>query len=85
MQPIFDIEFEKDPEYDLDLLKNFNWVESIKENGKIISLNVKDINYAKNEILKQLSKLNNTIISYQIRKSTLEDIFIKTLNRNGII
>ena len=85
MQPIFDIEFEKDPEYDLDLLKNFNWVESIKENGKIISLNVKDINYAKNEILKQLSKLNNTVISYQIRKSTLEDIFIKMVNRNGII
>ena len=85
MQPIFDIEFEKDPEYDLDLLKNFNWVESIKENGKIISLNVKDINYAKNEILKQLSKLNNTVISYRIRRSTLEDIFIKTVNRNGII
>ena len=85
MQPIFDIEFEKDPKSDLDFLKNFNWVESIKENGKIISLNVKDINYAKNEILKQLSKLNNTVISYQIRKSTLEDIFIKMVNRNGII
>lgn len=85
MQPIFDIEFEKDPKRDLDLLKNFNWVESIKENGKIISLNVKDINYAKKEILKQLAKLNNTVISYQIRKSTLEDIFIKMVNRNGII
>lgn len=85
MQPIFDIEFEKDPKSDIDFLKNFNWVESIKENGKIISLNVKDINYAKNEILKQLSKLNNTIISYQIRKSTLEDIFIKMVNKNGII
>ena len=85
MQPIFDIEFEKDPKSDIDFLKNFNWVESIKENGKIISLNVKDINYAKNEILKQLSKLNNTVISYQIRKSTLEDIFIKMVNKNGII
>jgi len=85
MQPIFDIEFEKDPKFDLDLLKNFKWIENIKENGKKISLNVKDINYAKNEILKQLSNLNNTIISYQIRKSTLEDIFIKVVNRNGII
>ena len=85
MQPILDIEFEKDPKSDLDFLKNLNWVESIKENGKIISLNVKDINYAKNEIFKQLSKLNNTVISYQIRKSTLEDIFIKMVNRNGII
>src|SRR4030065_311600 len=31
MQPIFDIEFEKDPKSDLDFLKNFNWVEEIKE------------------------------------------------------
>ena len=84
-QPIFDIEFEKDPKRDLDLLKNFSWVESIKENGKIVSLNVKDIDYAKNEILKQLSKLDNTVISFQIRKSTLEDIFIKTVNNNEII
>ncbi|MCL4417546.1 MAG: ABC transporter ATP-binding protein [Actinobacteria bacterium] len=85
MQPIFDIEFEKDPKHDLDLLKKFSWVESIQENGKIISLNIKDIDYAKNEILKQLSKLDNTVVSYQIRKSNLEDIFIKAVNRNGII
>jgi ABC-type multidrug transport system, ATPase component len=85
MQPVFDIEFEKDPKRDLGLLKSFPWVESIKENGKIISLNVKDIDYAKNEILRQLAKLDNTVISYQIRKSTLEDIFIKTVNSNGII
>lgn len=85
IQPIFDIEFEKDPEDEVNLLKKLNWVESIKENGKRISLYVKDIDYAKREILKEISKLDNNVTSYQIRKSTLEDIFIRMVSKNEII
>jgi ABC-2 type transport system ATP-binding protein len=85
IQPIFDIEFEKDAKDEINLLKNLNWVESIKADRERISLYVKDIDYAKRQILKELSKLNNNVVNYQIRKSTLEDIFIKMVNKNELV
>src|SRR3972149_768985 len=84
IQPIFDVEFEEDPTSEINLLKKLNWVENIKEEGKKISLYVKDIDYAKKEILKELSKLDTNVISYQIRKSTLEDIFMRMVGKNEI-
>ncbi len=85
IQPIFDIEFEKDPKDETDLLKKLNWVESIKADREKISLYVKDIDYAKRQILKELSKLNTNVVNYQIRKSNLEDIFIKMVNKNEVV
>ena len=85
IQPIFDVEFDEDPRSEINLLKKLNWVENIKEEGKKISLYVKDIDYAKKEILKELSKLDTNVISYQIRKSTLEDIFMRMIGKNEII
>lgn len=85
IQPIFDIEFEEDPKDRINLLKKLKWIESVKENGHKISLYVKDIDYAKKEILKELSKFNTNVISYQIRKSTLEDIFMKMVSKNEVI
>jgi len=85
IQPIFDVEFEKDPKNEVNLLKKLSWIESIKENGWRISLYVKDMDYAKKEILKELSKLNTNVTGYQIRKSTLEDIFMRMVSKNEII
>jgi ABC-2 type transport system ATP-binding protein len=85
IQPIFDIEFEKDPKDETNLLKNLNWVESIKADRERISLYVRDIDYAKRQILKELSKFNTNVVNYQIRKSTLEDIFIKMVNKNEVV
>jgi len=85
IQPIFDVEFEENPEEAVNSLKKLSWIESIKENGHRISLYVKDIDYAKKEILKELSKLNTNVTSYQIRKSTLEDIFMRIVSKNEII
>ena len=85
IQPIFDIEFEEDPKDGINLLKKLKWIESVKENGHKISLYVKDIDYAKKEILKELSKFNTNVISYQIRKSTLEDIFMRMIGKNEVI
>ncbi len=85
IQPIFDVEFEEDPGDEVNLLKKLNWVESIKENGRRISIYVKDIGYAKKEILKEISKLNVNVTGYQVRKSTLEDIFMRMVSKNEII
>jgi len=81
IQPIFDVEFEEEPEGKIDLLKKLKWVENIKENGRKISIYIKDMDYAKKEILKELSKLNTSVVSYQIRKSTLEDIFMRMVKQ----
>src|SRR4030066_233273 len=68
-----------DPEGRMEMLELIEDLkdEKIKENGRKISIYVKDMDYAKKEILKELSKLNTSIVSYQIRKSTLEDIFMR--------
>jgi len=76
IQPVFDIEFEGVPKSEASLLRKLEWVDNIVENGKKLSLQVKDIKQAKKEILSELSKLDMNIISYQIRKRNLEDIFI---------
>ncbi len=76
IQPVFDIEFEGVPKIEARLLEKLDWVESIIENGKKVSLQVNDIDHAKKEILSELSKFDMNIISYQIRKQNLEDIFI---------
>ena len=81
IQPIFDIEFEEDPKGEINLLKKLNWVKSIERNGQRVSLYAEDIDYAKKEILKELSKLSINVTSYQIRKNTLEDVFIRMVNK----
>ena len=84
IQPIFDIEFEEEPEKEIDRLERLRWIENIKKEGKKVSLYVRDIDHAKKEILKEVSKLNINIASYQIRKSTLEDIFIRMIKNEDI-
>ena len=80
IQPVFDIEFEGIPKAEAGILRKLDWVEDIVENGKKISLQVEDIKHAGKEILAELSKLDMNIVSYQIRKRTLEDIFIGMVN-----
>jgi ABC-2 type transport system ATP-binding protein len=85
IQPIFDIEFEKQC-VNLDkILLDFKWIEKvlIKENKASIYVNNLDI--AKLELLKFLVQGENTILSYDLRKSNLEDIFIRLVNKNDNI
>ena len=81
IQPVFDIEFEGIPEVEARLLRKLDWVEDIAENGKKLSLQVKDIKLAKKEILSELSRFDMNIVSYQIRKRNLEDIFIGMVSK----
>ncbi len=85
IQPIFDIEFEDDPKDRIEPLKKLDWVENIKIDRHRASIYVKDINTAKREVLKEISNLNTGIISYQVRKSTLEDIFMRMVGKNELI
>ena len=82
IQPVFDIEFEGVPKSETRLLRKLEWVDNIVENGKKLSLQVKDIEHAKKEILSELSKFDMNILSYQIRKRNLEDIFIGLVGKH---
>lgn len=82
IQPIFDIEFEKHC-LNLDkILLSLKWIEKviIKENKASIYVNNLDI--AKAELLKLLVQGENTILTFNLRKSNLEDIFIRLVNKN---
>lgn len=85
IQPIFDVEFEDIPRGKIEQLKNTGWVENIKIDGHRVSFYVKDIDVAKKEILKEIAKLNTAVLSYRLRKSTLEDIFMRMVGKSEIV
>ncbi|MBW9158345.1 ABC transporter ATP-binding protein [Clostridium tagluense] len=82
IQPIFDIEFERHC-INLDkVILNFKWVESVSILGNKASIYVNNLDIAKSELLKVLVQGENTILSYKLRESNLEDIFIRLVNKN---
>jgi len=85
MHPIFDIEFEQEPEYESMSLKRLGWVDDVNIMGKKLSVRVNDMDRAKKEILRELIRSGNNIVSYQVRKMKLEDIFIGMVNRDAHI
>lgn len=85
MHPVFDIEFESKPEKELSMLKGLDWVKDINTAGNKLSLEVNDMEKAKAQVLKKLSGSVGSIISYQVRKMKLEDIFIGTVRENADI
>lgn len=82
IQPIFDIEFEKLPAKLDKVLLNFKWVDNVSTNGNKASIYVNNLEIAKSELLRFLVQAENTILSYELRKSNLEDIFIRLVNEN---
>lgn len=82
IHPIFDIEFERPPSKLDKVLLNFRWVKSVSINGNRASIYVNNLEIAKSELLKFLAQGENIILSYELRKSNLEDIFIRLVNEN---
>lgn len=82
IQPIFDIEFEKKCLNLEKVLLDFKWVEKILMNENKASIYVNNLDIAKSQLLKLLVLGENTILSYELRKSNLEDIFIRLVNKN---
>ena len=85
IQPIFDIEFEKHCAKLDKVLLDFKWVESVSIRENKASIYVNNLEIAKSELLKFLVQGENTILSYELRKSNLEDIFIRLVNENDNI
>ncbi len=85
IQPIFDIEFEKDPAVQENALKKIEWIWEVKTCGKMLSIYPKDMETARKNMLGAIIEVkgDNEVLSFNIRKSTLEDIFIRMVNQNN--
>lgn len=84
IQPIFDIEVKDDATAIVleTTLAKLPFVNNIKTKYSTVSVYVKNIEIAKDMLLKELSKGSFGISSYSLRKSSLEDIFIRLVNKN---
>ncbi len=82
IQPIFDIEFQERPLEVKEKLQGMEWIEKILIKGHQLSVYVKDIDQAKYRLISMLPQ-ENPILSYTLRKSNLEDIFIRMVKTNG--
>jgi ABC-2 type transport system ATP-binding protein len=82
-QPIFDIELDGDCNKVRKLLANEEWVQNIAVSGNKISVYVGNPNTANGKLLRILADSGIPVISFRLRKSTLEDIFIRMVNKSG--
>lgn len=77
IQPIFDVEVEGDISTLTKTLLNNSLIENIKNSNNLLSIYVKDIEEGKKQLLNLILSTNSTVLSYNIRKSNLEDIFMR--------
>lgn len=84
IQPIFDIEFECVPNDLKFKIQNIKWIENIIIEENKVSIYINDVQKAKYNLLNLLYKDNheNIITSYNLRKSNLEDVFVRMVNSN---
>jgi ABC-2 type transport system ATP-binding protein len=86
IQPIYDIEFEKNCNSIKDALSKLDWVQNVQMEGrKKLSVYVEDINTANSRLIRELPIEENHILSFQLRKNNLEDIFMRMVKSDGNI
>ncbi|HBM80049.1 MAG TPA: ABC transporter ATP-binding protein [Clostridiaceae bacterium] len=83
--PIYDIEFEKACGEIKDKFSDISWIDSIKVKNNTASIYVNDIDKAKSRLIYETERLNNPVISFRIRESSLEDIFIRMVKHDADI
>jgi len=83
IQPIYDVEFETHCEEIKKRLIPLPWIQNVVTNKNSCSIYVSDLNKANNELLKLLANEKNIIKSFNLRKSNLEDIFLRMVNKDG--
>ena len=77
IQPIFDIELEKEVENLEKYFKSLEGLQNIKVDGKIMSLYVNNKKIFGNKVYAAISEMPVQVMSCGFRKSSLEDIFFR--------
>lgn len=81
LQPIFDLEVEGEVSR-LQGLKSLNWVQNLQFEGSKVTVHVTDLATGKLELPKAIASYGLPLLSYQIRQTTLEDIFIRMVKQD---
>ncbi|MFL0246827.1 ABC transporter ATP-binding protein [Candidatus Clostridium stratigraminis] len=82
IQPIYDVEFEQDCLSIKEKLLTFDWIQNAVVHRNELTVYVSDLNMAKKYLLKYLDSFENPIVSFNLRKSNLEDIFLRMVSNN---
>lgn len=77
IQPIFDLEFEGEVSNLLSKIEPQPWVEQVRLEDSKLSVYVSDLETAKRELMSIVGQFKLPLVSYLIRQSTLEDVFIR--------
>lgn len=81
--PVYDIEFKNEiSEENLSILKSNTWIKEIYKKEEKLAVYIDDTNDAHLNLIKTISNLNKAVLSYNLRKSNLEDIFLRVVNED---
>lgn len=83
IQPIYEVEFERECFGLKERLAKLLWVESINIDKNKALIYVKDLNKAKKELFKIIAQEENPVLSFNLRKGNLEEIYLRLVNSNG--
>jgi len=80
IQPVYDIEFnEVVDEKQTKILNEADYIEKVNFDGKKANIWIKDFEENSPKLLKLISDINTPIISINLRKNSLEEIFLKVV------
>jgi len=82
IQPIFDIEFEKVPPNLNEKLLRLPYVQCVDINHNNVLVYVSNVEVAKQNLIKAIAEFDTPVLSFTLKKPTLEDIFIRVVNIN---
>ncbi|ADQ04995.1 ABC transporter related protein [Caldicellulosiruptor owensensis OL] len=86
IQPVFCIEFENIPDELEEKLYQLSYIQKVDiDNSGNVFIYVNNIEIAKRELIKVLAQTNKSILSFCLKKPSLEDIFIKVVDKNDDI
>lgn len=83
LQPIFDLEVDGNPTALLRQAEPLPWVEKVAVEGNKAAVHVNDIGIGQRELPKVIADSGLPLRSYQIRQTTLEDIFLRMVKQDG--
>lgn len=82
IQPIYDIEFDRACNNAIEDIKKHDFIQKIIYKDNKASIYVKDLEKAKIELINIIASYKLPVLSFTMRKSTLEDIFIRLVNND---
>lgn len=86
IRPVFCVEFESIPDKLEEKLSQFPYIRKIDiDNYEKVSIYVNNVEIAKRELIKVLAQIDKPILSFYLKKPSLEDIFIRVVDKNDDI